>query len=454
MSDRRSFLQGAGALTAARLIGTALAPGMFLPVAAKTLKGSAKSVVIPTHEHFGDREERLDFPAAWEINVQEMDGSKAPVLSRDEVRKRIQAPIGTAPLREIAAGKKSAVITFDDCTRPTPTYDVAPVVLEELLAAGVPKDRIVFLGSYGTHRPMEGDEVARKLGQGIVREYPWINHQIWENCKEVGTTSRKNKVSVDQTFAGADIRVTISGIKVHSDAGYGGGAKAVLPGVASFETIQYNHANLIDHKVVPNTIRIFKNDARADMVETAKLARVDFSVQILYNGRRKVTGIFAGDILDAHVAACRVAVKHYHTAPLPNPDIVVYNTYPQTTQAGMGREWIGGVKDGGSGLLILQNPQGISSWHQRSEHTQGQKGRTFLDRMLTQPKPLPRDVQLVVYSQYLDKQQMLKYPKEAVFAFTWDEALQALRARHKGDAKVAVYPYGAIQHSQSVLDEG
>jgi len=103
--------------------------------------------------------------------------------------------------------------------------------------------------------------------------------------------------------------------------------------------------------------------------------------------------------------------------------------------------------------VILQNPQGLAAWHQGIEHSLGQNGRTYLDRLLTQPAPLRNDVQLIVYSQYLDRQQMVKYPKSTIFASTWDEALRALQARHKGDASVAVYPYGAIQHSEYLLDE-
>jgi hypothetical protein len=425
---------------------------MFISDAAQALKGAAKSVVITTHEHFGDLEERLDFPAAWDIQVQKMAGHDAPVLSREEVRRRIQAPIGTRPLREIAAGKKSAVVTFDDLTRPTPTYEIAPVVIEELLAAGVPEERIMFVGSYGTHATLQLDEVVRKLGKDLTRRFSWVNHNIWDNVKDVGVTGYKNRVKINQTFAAADLRVTISGIKIHSNAGYGGGAKAVLPGVCCFETIQYNHDNLIDKKPKPGLVRIFKNEMRLDMIEAARLAKVDFTVQIVYNGKRRPVGIFAGDIVDAHVAACRMGVKHYLTEKLPNPDIVVYNTYPQTTQAGMGREWTGSVREGGTGLLILQNPQGISSWHQYNEHNSGKDGRTYLDHLLTAPPPLPRSVQLIVYSQYVDRQQMVKYPRNTLFAFTWDEAMHHLLARHKGDARVAVYPYGAIQHTAMEFD--
>lgn len=454
MTTRRTFLQQGGkALASATLIGTALADARFLCDAAPALKGAAKSVTITTHEHFGDLDERLDFPAAWDIHVQKMAGHDAPALNRDEIRRRIQAPIGSRSLREIAAGKKSAVVTFDDLTRPTPTYEVAPLVVEELLAAGVPEDKIIFMGSYGTHRNLEGDEAVRKLGKEITRRFPWINHNVWDNLQDVGMTSRKNRVKVNQTFLASDLRVTISGIKIHGAAGYGGGAKAILPGVSALETIEYNHTVLIDRKRSPGIVPIFKNELRLDMIDAARLARVDFSVQIVYNGKRRTCGLFAGDIVEAHHAACRMAIKHYRTAKLDNPDVVVYNSYPQTTQAGMGGEWVGTLREGGTGVLILQNPQGLSAWHFLGERHRGKNNHTYFELLAAPPQPLPAGVQLIVYSQYLDKQQMVKYPRNTLFAFTWDEVIRQLQARHKGDARVAVYPCGAIQHSQTQLDD-
>jgi lactate racemase len=454
MTSRRSFLQESGkVLSAARLIGTTTASGMFLADAVPALAGAAKSVVIPTHEHWGDLEERLDFPAAWDIRVQNMAGHDAPVLTRDEILKRIQAPTGSRPLREIAAGKRSAVITFDDLTRPTPTYDIAPLIVDELLAAGVPEDRIVFMGSYGTHRNLEADEVVRKLGKNLVRRFAWVNHNTWDNLVELGTTPRKTRVRINQTFMAADLRVTISGIKAHGYVGYGGGAKAILPGVAALDTVEYNHTIRGGARRAEGVISVFQNEMRLDMVDAARFAKVDFSVQVVYNGRRKACGVFAGDIVDAHHAACRMAVKHYSTERIDKPDIVIYNSYPQATQAGNNREWTSTVRPGGTAVQILQHPQGLSAWHYLNEHTGGQKSRTYLDVLATPMRPMPGDTVTIAYSQYMDKQQMVKYPPNTVFASTWEEVLRHLQARHKGDARVAVYPYGAIQHSQTRLDE-
>jgi nickel-dependent lactate racemase len=455
MISRREFLQnGIKSVAAAKLIGTAMAPGMLLAESVPALKGNARQVVIPTHEHFGDIEERLDFPANWEITLRPMLGHNAPVLGHDEILSCLRKPIGTRQLRELAAGKKSAVITFDDLTRPTPTYAVAPLVVEELLAAGIPENRIIFLGSYGTHRNLEQDEVVRKLGSDLLRRFAWVNHNTWDNVKEIGTTAHGNVVKINRTFAAADVRVTISGVKAHAFAGYGGGAKAILPGVTGFETVCYNHEVVMKRLTRPpaDVISMFKNEVRLDMDEAARLANVDFSVQILYNGKRQVTHVFAGEIVEAHRAACRAAVEHYQTKAVPNPDIVICNTYPQSTQGGR-YKWASTVREGGSCVLILQHPQGLSAMHYWDARRAGVNGKTYLDEVATPRAPFPGNTQLMVYSQYMDKRQMLKFPSNTIFAASWEDMVKQLQARHKGDARVAIYPYAAIQHMETKLDE-
>src|SRR5664280_2880405 len=277
--NRREFLN------AARLIGTGLAAGSFLPEAVAAIKGKQQSVTIPTHEFFGDIEERIDLPASWEVNVMKMAGHDVAPLSQEEMRRRMRSPIGTAPLRELAAGKKRVVITFDDLERPTPAHEIAPLVLEELKAAGVADENILFLAALGTHRALPSDEVARKLGKDIIQRYGWINHNCWENLKEIGETSRKNRIKINQNFAAADLRITLNGIKVHQRAGYGGGAKSVLPGVASIDTVKYNHET-IGGGSKDNALKVFHNEVRLDMEEAARLARIDFSVPVSYTHLR------------------------------------------------------------------------------------------------------------------------------------------------------------------------
>jgi nickel-dependent lactate racemase len=452
--NRRSFLgTSIKAIAGARLIGTAMAAGATLPQKVPALKGAACDVVLSTHEHFGDIEERIDLPAGWDVKVQQMAGHNASVLTRQEIVSRLRLPIGTRTLRELAEGRRSAVITFDDLTRPTPTYAVAPIVVEELLAAGVPAERIFFMSSCGTHRNPEQDEVARKLGLDLLRKYSWANHNTWDNLKEVGATAHGNTIKINRSFLSPDLRITISGVKIHGFAGYGGGAKAILPGVAGFDSVLYNHTVVMKRLTRPaaGQVSLFKNEVRADMDEAARMANVDFSVQIVYNGRRQVCAIFAGDIVEAHREASRYAVKHYQTSRVVNPDIVICNSYPQGTQAGMNK-WISTVRPGGTGVLIVQHPQGLSAMHYWEQHMEGLGGKTYLDTLATPRPPLPGDAKLIVYSQYIDKRQMNKFPAGTAFALTWAEVIQQLQARHKRDSDVAVYPYAALQHEETELD--
>jgi len=121
--NRRTFLKGVGSVP---LIGTAFAAGAYQPTQVGGLKGSAQSIVIPTHEASGMLDERLDFPSDWEVNAMHMRGYGAPVLTQEQLAEGMSKPVGTAPLREIATGKKTVVITFDDLTRASPTHVMVP----------------------------------------------------------------------------------------------------------------------------------------------------------------------------------------------------------------------------------------------------------------------------------------------------------------------------------------
>lgn len=220
--DRRRFLALTGSGTAS-LIGTSLLTprGWARPPTV----GGHSNLTIRTHEHFGDIEEQLTFPATWELKVQHMKGHGRPGLTSQQIRRRLDHPIDTPPLRQIAAGKKTAVITFDDLTRPTPNQKVLPILVDELKTAGLRNENIIFLTSYGAHRPLTHAEARAKLGS-LVDDFAWVNHNIWENLVEVGVTSRKNRIKINHNFARADLRITVSGLKPHGTAGYGGGGNS------------------------------------------------------------------------------------------------------------------------------------------------------------------------------------------------------------------------------------
>lgn len=452
--DRRGFLKGAGTLAAVPLIGTALAAEPYQPTRAPALKGSAQSVVIPTHEWAGDLDERLDFPGDWDIQVLQMRGSQSAVLSPQQIGAKLEQPIGSKSLRELAVGKKRVAITFDDLTRPTPSYTVMPWIARELQAAGINDEDVLFIAAYGSHRAMTLTEVQQKLGKDIANRYAWLNHNVFENLKEVGVTSFKNRIRLNQTFLAADLKICVSGVKAHEQAGVSGGAKAILPGLASLDTIEYNHRTILPNTHTAGTFKVFKNEMRLDMIEAARMAKVDFSVQIVINQKRRPAYVFSGDITAAHQAAARVAANHYVTPSLKDADIVVSNAYPVNNQAFRARWWIDRtLREGGTGVLIIQHPLGLDPIHWLGARASGKNGATTFDMMEQHRKSkLPGGTGLVVYSQYLTRMMMNNYPPETRFATKWDEVVAILRDRHKGGARVAVYPYGGIQEEDTPLD--
>jgi len=455
-SNRRQFLGHAGRLGSIPLIGTALAAAPFQPQAVPGTAGGA-SVVIPTHEHAGDLDERLDFPPGWDVHVQHMAGHDAPVLTPAQLAEQMNQPIGTKTLRELAQGKSRVCITFDDLTRTTPTYVMTPWVVNELRAAGVKDESILFLGSFGTHRAMTAEEIQVKLGKDIATNYAWMNHNAFDCLKEVGTTARKNKVLLNQTFMGADLKICLSGIKVHYDAGYGGGAKAVLPGVAGLPTVEYNHQVILPAaRMARNAgpVKIFKNEMRLDLIEAAQFAKVDFTVQLLYNQKLKPLRAYSGDIVDAHHTAVRLAAKTYCTPTFQDADIVVANAYPQNAQPYHGGTWIGlSVKQGGTGVLIIQHPLGYDPIHYLNNKVAGMNGRTYWDLHRRAPRPGPKGSHLIVYSQYASRMMMDNYGTDTDFCTKWADVVKILRQRHTGsDVKVAVYPYAGMQHQEIELD--
>jgi hypothetical protein len=309
---------------------------------------------------------------------------------------------------------------------------------------------------------MTQEEVARKLGPRIARGYAWTNHNAFDNVKETGTTTRGNKVLLNQTFLGADLKICISGIKVHQDAGYGGGAKAVLPGLAALTTVEYNHTQILTKVRTTGPVKIFKNDMRLDMIEAARMAKVDYTFQIMYNDRLCPTRIWAGDIVDAHHAGVRVAAKTYCTPVLKDADIAVANAYPQNAQAFHGALWINySVRDGGTGVLIVQHPLGLDPVHYLNSRLAGRAGATQFDLTAQRVGNIAgmaggsgnaRRTNLIVYSQYLTRNMRNNYRTGTFFCDRWEDVITKLRGLHPGDPRVAVYPYAGMQHQEIELD--
>jgi nickel-dependent lactate racemase len=376
-----------------------------------------------------------------------MDGHAAPALTDDEIRAALRSTVQTGRIAELAQGKQSVVITFDDCARPTPTGRVVPFVLAELRAAGISDDKIFFHASPGTHAAMYQPDFAAKLGADIVAKYPVWNHDCFNGVTQVGTTSRGMPVKLSKRFVDAEFKICISGVKPHGMAGYGGGAKAIVPGVASIETAGFAHNEL--NSIERTAVAYVNNPVRLGMEEAARLARLDVSVNIVMNGDRQVAGLFAGDVVGAHRAAVRVAHERYNTTLAQNADVVVSNGYPQSVEASKEMKYCRlSLRDGGSAVLIQDTPAG-----QRKIHYLGWRG-DLERRALRRPSrglPVAQAAQVIIFNRWPCALDEMDYSPDVYHAKSWDEVIARLTRIHGQGTKVAVYPAAALAHEPMPL---
>ncbi|GAF70986.1 unnamed protein product, partial [marine sediment metagenome] len=165
---------------------------------------------------------------------------------RQQIADALQAPIGCAPLDQLAQGRSSACILICDITRPVPNGLFLRPMVEQMMAAGIEKNRISVLVATGLHRPNEGTELAELVGD------PWVldnirveNHFAMNDDDHVDlgvTKGRGVPVKLDKRFVDADLRIATGLVEPHFMAGYSGGRKVVAPGVAHHETIRTFHS--------------------------------------------------------------------------------------------------------------------------------------------------------------------------------------------------------------------
>ena len=394
------------------------------------------TVTVPTLLWYGKKKLSLDFPEGWDVSVLHMDGYGDKKITGEQIAAAFAKPIGSKSIHELAKTRREAVIMFDDMTRPTPISELVPHILRELNAGGITKDHIRFVAALGAHDPMDREDLVKKLGEEIVEEYPVFNHNPFSNLTDLGKTSRGTPVKINGEVMGCDLKIGVGCCCPHTQAGYGGGAKTILPGVSSIETIVANH------KLAQAWGFIEKNDLRLDMEETARMAGLDVKIDTILNERAEITGCYVGDFVEEHRAAAEHARRVYAIHPTKKYDIVVTNAYMKHNETLLSVRLINNmIKSGGTAVIIENEPKG-PVWH----YLEGKFGRDSGGVFCALHRPM-RDVgRVIIHSQYpmKDPWYPLYDPENQTWMKNWGEVLEELRRRHGDHADVAVIPESTI----------
>lgn len=408
---------------------------------------------------YGKRGLWVDLP---DDNVTVVEPRYVPGLSDEAaaIRAALRSPIGSAPLRDLVRPSDTVAIVFSDLTRPQPRDRMIPILLDEI--GHVPRTQIVLINALGTHRANTRDELVSMLGREVVEGYRIVQHDAWAaDLVPLGHTSYGHPVSINAEYMRADVRILTGFIEPHFFAGFSGGPKAVLPGIADAGAVLSNH----DARMIGDPHATWGvtagNPVWEEMREVALMTAPTFLLNVTLNRDKQITGVFAGDMLQAHVAGTRFAAT---CALVPVPaafDIVITSNsgYPldlNLYQAVKGMSAAAQVvKPGGSIIVAAECWDGIPD-HGEFRHLlqMASTPRELLDIIASFASPIQdqweaqiqAQVQLkadvYVKSDYLDAdtlRSVMLYPCESVEA-----TLEHLLRRYGPDATICVLPEGPM----------
>jgi lactate racemase len=253
---------------------------------------------------------------------------------RDIVRRALERPIDSPRLSELAQGKPDCVIIISDHTRPVPSRDILPAMIEEL-RRGNPSIDIKLLVATGFHRPTSVSELKEKLGDALYDEFKdkiiiHDAHNPATNMK-IGVLPSGPDCIIDKAAVHTSLLVAEGFIEPHFFAGFSGGRKSVLPGVADAVTVMGNHCSkFIDDPHARSGI-LDGNPLHRDMVAAAEMAHLAFICNVVIDENKKTVAAFAGNFLTAHRAGCDFIADYVCVKPAW-ADIVISTNggYPWT----------------------------------------------------------------------------------------------------------------------------
>src|SRR5690349_21482920 len=237
----------------------------------------------------------------------------------------VRAPIDTPPLRDLIAASDRVAIVIADITRPSPSERLVPWILTEL--AHVPRENFVIINGTGSHRANTRQELIQMLGADVVETVRIVNHSAFDDATltHLGRTSYGGDIWINNDYLQADVRIVTGFIEPHFFAGFSGGPKGIVPGVAGIKTIMHLHnAQMVGHP--KSTWALLKgNPIQGEIREAVAMAPPQFMVNVALNAKRDITAIWAGHYIEAHELGCRV-VAELATRAVEEPFDVVIST--------------------------------------------------------------------------------------------------------------------------------
>ena len=401
----------------------------------------------------------IDLPGDARVTVVQPRYAEALRNPVAALRAALRRPTGTRPLGQLVGPSDRVGVVFSDLTRPTPNAVILPVLLAEL--DHIPDSQIVLFNSTGTHRPNTDAELRIMLGGDVTARYRIVQNDASDHSSHihVGTTSRGNDIRLHREFVECDFHLLTGFIEPHFFAGFSGGGKAVMPGLALLDTVLRNHnaQNIDDPRSNWGVTR--GNPIWEDIREAALMVPRNFLLNVTLNRDKRITGVFAGDLDRAHEQGCAF-VRSTAMVGMPEPFDIVISTnsgYPldlNVYQAVKGMSAAAQlVKQGGSIIMAADCWDGIPDHGEYARLLREAEDLPSLLRTVRSPGFLMQDmweaqIQALIqakaevhfFSRHLSDEQMRQ--AHLIPCRSIEATVEELRRKHGPGASICVLPEG------------
>lgn len=322
-------------------------------------------------EEFAVQLPREQIAAEIEANVVELP-QRTPA---EHIRYALDHPIDSLPLKELVKPGERVCIVISDVTRRWQSPETyLPILVAELEQAGIRDEDMLILSATGTHRRQTEEEKMGLVTEAVYRRIRMEDHQCTDeaNLTYVGTTSRGTPVWLDKRAMDCDHIILTGGVVYHFLAGFGGGRKSIVPGIAGRETIMKNHSLALNPGMGSGTNPAVRsgnlsqsNPFHMDLMEACAMAHPSFLLNVVVDDNQQIISAFAGNWETAHRAACELVDRMYGVPVAEKTPLVIASAggYPkdlnvyQTVKTLCNTLEV--VADGGTIILVSQCSEGF-----------------------------------------------------------------------------------------------
>jgi len=324
---------------------------------------------------YGRQELVFDLPTSYVVDILRPKSMPAIEPISEYFYESIQNPLNSPPLSEVTKSGDRVAVIVSDKTRVSKADILLPLLIKELKRCEVKEKDIFIVFATGTHSKHTENEQVKIIGKEIASKIEFFDHdgEDKDSLKYLGKTSRNTPVYLNKKVWEADKVILIGGIAYHYFAGYQGGRKSVVPGIAARETIKANHSWCMNfgpeggNNPEARAGKLEGNPVHEDMLEGASLLSPDFLINIILNEEREIASIVSGDFIQAHRRGCELLDIYYRIPLKEKADLIILSCggHPKDINFIQAHKAMdnnaSALKEGGTMIVVAECREGLGS---------------------------------------------------------------------------------------------